>query len=102
MAAGGALAVYGWRRRQTPGGVAALAGAALLYRGATGHCDVYQALGVNRANGKGTGVIADQGSDTRRQLGGARGIHVEQAVTINKPKIGRASCRERVVESGGA
>jgi uncharacterized membrane protein len=33
----------------------------------------------------GTGVIADRGSNTRQQLGGRRGIHVEEAVTINKP-----------------
>ena len=37
------------------------------------------------ASGHGTGVIADRGSDTRQQLGGRRGIHVEEAVTINKP-----------------
>ena len=49
MAAGGALAVYALKRRSIPGGTAALAGAALLYRGATGHCDLYQALGINRA-----------------------------------------------------
>jgi uncharacterized membrane protein len=87
MAAGGALAAYGLKRRESTGATAALAGAMLLYRGATGHCDVYQALGVNhaKANGKGTGMIADRGSDTRRQLGGARGIHVEESVTINKP-----------------
>ena len=89
MLAGGALAAYAWRRRSASRGGAALAGAALLYRGATGHCDVYQALGINRANGaaaqKGTGVIADRGSDTRRQLGGDRGIHVEESVTINRP-----------------
>jgi len=85
MVAGGALAAYGLKRRELPGGAAALAGAALLYRGATGHCDLYQALGVNRANGKGTGVRADMGSDTRAQLGGSRGIHVEQAVTVMKP-----------------
>jgi uncharacterized membrane protein len=89
MLAGTALAAYGLKRRSTPGGTAALAGAALLYRGATGHCNVYQALGVNRANGqataRGTGRIADQGSDTRQKLGGRRGIHVEEAVTINRP-----------------
>ena len=87
MAAGGALAAYAMRRRESAGATAALAGAVLLYRGATGHCDVYQALGVNHGNGhgKGTGRIADRGSDTRRQLGGARGVHVEEAVTINKP-----------------
>ncbi len=37
------------------------------------------------ASGHGTGVVADRGSDTRQQLGGRRGIHVEEAVTINKP-----------------
>jgi uncharacterized membrane protein len=85
MVAGGALAAYGLKRRSVPGGTAALAGAALLYRGATGHCDVYQALGINRAGGHGTGTIADQGSDTRQQLGGSAGIHVEESITINKP-----------------
>jgi uncharacterized membrane protein len=85
MAAGGALAAYGLKRRELPGGAAALAGAALLYRGATGHCDVYQALGINSAGGNGTGTIADRGSDTRDQLGGSRGIHVEQAITVSKP-----------------
>jgi uncharacterized membrane protein len=90
MAAGGALAAYALRRREKPGGAAAIAGAALLYRGATGHCDLYQALGINRSDarrngGHGTGVIADRGSDTRAQLGGHRGIHVEESVTINRP-----------------
>ena len=94
MVAGGALAAYGLKRRGAPGGAAAIAGAALLYRGATGHCDLYQALGVNRAYGRvngnafrgdGTGRIADRGSDTRAQLGGHRGIHVEESVTIDRP-----------------
>jgi uncharacterized membrane protein len=90
MVAGGALAAYGLTRRELPGGAAAIAGAALLYRGATGHCDLYQTLGINRANGhtdrqQGTGIVADRGSDTRAQLGGERGIHVEESVTINRP-----------------
>ena len=90
MAAGGALAAYALKRREKPGGAAAIAGAALLYRGATGHCDLYQVLGINRSHarrngGHGTGVIADRGSDTRAQLGGRRGIHVEESVTIHRP-----------------
>jgi uncharacterized membrane protein len=94
MVAGGALAAYGLKRRSAPGGAAAIAGAALLYRGATGHCDLYRALGVNRAyrrnngiafRGEGTGLIADEGSDTRAKLGGRRGIHVEESVTIHRP-----------------
>ena len=92
MVAGGALAAYGLQRRRRPGGAAAVAGAALLYRGATGHCDVYQALGIHRggrrpaiANGQGHAAVADEGSDTRARLGGKRGIHVEESVTINRP-----------------
>lgn len=89
MLAGAALAAYGLKRRDRPGGTAALAAAMLLHRGATGHCNVYQALGINRANGhateRGTGLIADRGSDTRHQLGGGRGVHVEDSVTINRP-----------------
>src|SRR5215510_6838433 len=72
MAAGGLLAAYALKRRDTTAGAAAIGSATLLYRGATGHCQVYGALGVNRAKHqasmRGTGVIADQGSDTRRRL----------------------------------
>ena len=89
LLAGGALAAYGVKHRSTGGGTAALAGAALLYRGATGRCHVYEALGIDHANGhaigKGTGALADRHSDTRRQLGGRRGIHVDESVTINRP-----------------
>jgi uncharacterized membrane protein len=86
IAAGGALAAYGLKRRELPGGAAAIAGAALLYRGATGRW----VPGMNRGNGYGermfgTGVIADRDSDTRAELGGRRGIHVEESVTINRP-----------------
>jgi uncharacterized membrane protein len=86
MIAGGALAAYGFKRRETPGGLAAIAGSMLLYRGATGHSAMYQALGVNRSGiGAGRAAIADRGSDTRRQLGGKAGIHVEESVTISRP-----------------
>lgn len=39
----------------------------------------------HRASGHGTGMIADRGSDTRQQLGGRAGIHVEEAITVNRP-----------------
>ena len=38
-----------------------------------------------RAGRRGTAAIADRDSDTRQQLGGASGIHVEQATTVNRP-----------------
>jgi len=41
--------------------------------------------GGHRADGYGTGMIADRGSDTRQQLGGTAGIHVEEAITVNRP-----------------
>jgi uncharacterized membrane protein len=89
MLAGSLFAAYALKDRSTRARYAALMGAALLYRGATGHCHGYQALGINRANGgasvRGTGVIADRGSNTRRQLGGDRGTHVEEAVVIGRP-----------------
>jgi uncharacterized membrane protein len=53
--------------------IAASAGA-LIYRGATGHCPVYAAAGVNTAH---------DGYSTKVALGGRRGVHIEDAVTIN-------------------
>lgn len=46
---GGALAAYGISR--SPGLVAALVGGALIYRGLSGHCSLYQAIGANTAAG---------------------------------------------------
>jgi len=85
VVAGGALAAYGARRRDVPGGLAAAAGAALLYRGTTGYCPISERIGRDSGHGYGHPAFADGGSDTREQLGGARGIHVEDSVTINKP-----------------
>ena len=85
MVAGGMLAAWGLQRRDSIGGSVAVGAAALLYRGATGHCHMYDALGVDHGRQRGTGVIADRYSDTRARLGGSRGIHAEAAVTINKP-----------------
>ena len=84
MAAGGALAAYALRRRDLQGGLAAAAGAALLYRGATGHCALNERIGRNTAR-NGDAAVADFGSDTRMRLGGTRGIIVEDAITINRP-----------------
>lgn len=63
--AGGGLIAYGLKRRDAAGlGFAAL-GAVLGYRGATGHCHIYDAAGLSTASGS-----------TR--------IHVQKSVTINK------------------
>jgi uncharacterized membrane protein len=85
VAAGGALAAYAARRRDLPGGLAAAAGAALLYRGATGYCAVNERLGRDSAHARHREAIAEWDSDTRERLGGTRGILVEDAVTIARP-----------------
>lgn len=54
-----ALAMRGGRGRsgvaKGAAGLAALAGLQLLWRGATGHCAVYQKMGIDRGEGTGTG-----------------------------------------------
>ena len=58
-----ALAQRGGRRSKGVAGLAALAGLPLILRGATGHCPVYQRLGIDKSegstSGKGT-VLASQ------------------------------------------
>ncbi len=76
VAGGVALALYGLSRRSAAGWLMAGAGALLLRRGASGHCDTYQLLGINTVGA---------GSDTRQALSGAGGVHVEESVTINRP-----------------
>jgi uncharacterized membrane protein len=76
---GAALAAYGIKQvkdRSVAGAVLAAAGTALMYRGATGHCPVYAATGINTAG---------DGADTRQALGGSRGVLVEEVFTINRP-----------------
>ena len=76
MAAGAGLAAYGLSRRRPGGFVLAALGGMLVQRGASGHCFTYEALGLNTAG---------TSEDTRRALGGPRGAHVEESVTINRP-----------------
>lgn len=56
----------------------------MVAAGAVGAYAVMQRRG-HRANGRGTGMLADIDSDTRQQLGGAAGVHVEESVTVNRP-----------------
>jgi uncharacterized membrane protein len=74
---GGALVAYGLQKRSPVGwGLAALGGV-LTYRGATGHCDVYAALGVSTAHGtRGRQVSIPY----------ELGIRVDKTITIDKPQ----------------
>ncbi len=74
--AGAALAAWALGERDRRAGVAAIAGAVLMYRGTTGHCPAYAAAGIDTAH---------QDWPTRRELAGAGGIHVEESITIGVP-----------------
>lgn len=74
---GGALALYGLTRGSMGGVALALIGGSLLYRGATGHCNVYQAMGYNTAEGTGeTNGVAS--------VKGGHGVKVEKSVTVGR------------------
>ena len=64
---GAALALRGGRRSKGIAGLAglaAVAGLPLILRGATGHCPVYQKMGIDRAegstSGKGTALASER------------------------------------------
>jgi uncharacterized membrane protein len=71
MVGGAALAVSGLtsiaRRRYLPGLAMVAAGGMLLFRGKTGHCDLYEALGVDTIHTS------------------ESGMRIEKVVTINRP-----------------
>src|SRR5438067_986104 len=72
---GGALAVYGLTRGDVGGLALAALGGGLVYRGVSGHCSCYSALGVSTADDRTptTAVRPDHG------------VKVEHTVTINRP-----------------
>jgi uncharacterized membrane protein len=72
---GGAMTVYGLSRRSQTGLILSVLGAGMLYRGASGHCNVYQALGVNTATRQDGEAATDKV---------ARDVHIEESITINK------------------
>jgi len=53
---GAAFVLYGLKRRSPAGLALALLGGGLVYRGVTGHCNVYEALDVNTAQDSGSGI----------------------------------------------
>jgi uncharacterized membrane protein len=72
---GGALALLGLSRGSLGGLGLALLGGGLCYRGATGHCDVYSALGFNTA----------EPHAAHTSIPAGRGVRVDASTTINRP-----------------
>ena len=75
---GGALAAYGLTRGSLGGIALALVGAALVHRGVTGHCNLYEAIGY------GTAGSAELRNMENVSVPGERGMKVEKSVTINR------------------
>lgn len=75
---GGLLAAWGLRRRGRAGYGGALVGAELLYRGVSGRCPAYTALGISTHAKREKGEPSDLDHD--------RSIHVRQAVIIEHPR----------------
>jgi uncharacterized membrane protein len=72
-ATGGALLTYGVYRRDTTGIALAIIGGILAVRGATGHCQVYDAFGID---------TTDTSLNLKHWLSG--NVEVSKSVTINK------------------
>ena len=76
VSAGAILTGIGLTRRDLPGLLIAGLGSALVYRGVSGHCDVYESMNVDTANsGRAT-------SPSRRLKD--NGVHVIETFLINK------------------
>ncbi len=65
---GGALAAYGLKQRSPVGLLLTALGAGLLYRGVSGHCELYSALGINSHSDNAV----------------ARDVHFEKRIMVNK------------------
>src|SRR6266545_1006356 len=78
MIAGAALIATGIYKRSAAGWALALLGGDLVRRGATGHCYLYEALGVRTAP-------LGQGAETP-SVPYELGVRVEKALTVNKPR----------------
>jgi uncharacterized membrane protein len=78
---GGALALYGVTRGSLGGIALALVGAALVQRGVSGHCNLYEAMNFSTA---GEGADALRNSENV-SVPAERGTKVEKSVEINRP-----------------
>jgi len=82
---GGALAVYGLKRRGAPGIGIALLGAELVRRGASGHCLMYEAFGVNTTDGPRVLPRDDVVVSRAATVNARRAIKIERFVTVHVP-----------------
>jgi uncharacterized membrane protein len=87
VALGAALIALGLRQRDAKGLLAAVIGGAFVQRGATGHCMVYDALGVS--TGDSEAVLGRHRADVTSAaatVNARKAVKVERAVTIARPR----------------
>jgi uncharacterized membrane protein len=76
---GGLMVLYGLNKRSAGGLVIAAAGGAIAYRGVSGHCGLYQKLGLST-------IESDAAGHTPPEQFNRRGVHVEVSYTIERPR----------------
>jgi uncharacterized membrane protein len=79
---GGALALLALRRGGMSGLALGVLGAELLRRGATGHCRVYDSLGVSTA---GASSHRDDVTSRAATVNARKAVKIEQRVVVNRP-----------------
>src|SRR5690606_22229309 len=85
LAAGAILALLGLERRDKFGWLAAGLGGAMIYRGLTGHCHLYQALDVSTVDEQSHHLLGESVMAARTRIPAADGIHVSESFLINQP-----------------
>lgn len=80
-AAGGALLAYGIENGGVTGTLMSVLGGAMLFRGATGHCHIYDAIGIST---KGNEPLGTQRSPYSRGALTGR-VHVSETLRIDRP-----------------
>lgn len=81
LAAGGAMVAYGLKHGGAGGVLLSIIGGEMLFRGATGHCYVYDAAGINTAADVPEGTR--KSPFTRSSIFTGK-VHVTKAFTINR------------------
>ena len=108
---GGALALYGITRGSLGGIALALVGAALVQRGVTGHCNLYEAMnfdsagGVGLRNSENVSVPGEGRAQRRHQPAGAGAVQLlaqlrEPAELHEPPGVGQAFRRQPLALGG--
>ena len=75
---GGLLTVYGLKRRGRAGYGMAVIGAEMLYRGTTGHCHAYSAMGISTQEARGIGEVID--------IDESKAVDVRRSIEIARPR----------------